>query len=111
MAKDKVAYVAELDGEIVGTFYLKANQPDRGDHVVNAGYLVSVNASGKGVDKAMAEFSFLEARWMGFHAMQFNFVVKSNTRAFNIWKKMGFEIAGEVPEAFQHPKLGRPMCM
>lgn len=106
LGKDKETYVVESDGEIVGTFYLKANQPDRGSHVVNAGYMVHSKAIGKGVGKAMAEYSFTEAKRLGFLAMQFNFVIKSNTIAVNLWKSLGFEIVGEVPDAFLHPKLG-----
>jgi ribosomal protein S18 acetylase RimI-like enzyme len=106
MADDKHTYLAELEGEIVGTFYLKANQPDRGSHVVNAGYMVSPKSAGKGIGKAMAEFSFEEAKRLGFSAMQFNYVVKSNTSAVALWKKMGFEIVGEIPEAFDHPFFG-----
>lgn len=106
MAADKQTYVAELEGEILGTFYLKVNQPDRGAHVVNAGFMVSPESSGKGIGKAMAEFSLIEAKRLGYLAMQFNFVIKSNTSAVALWKKMGFEIVGEVPEAFDHPNFG-----
>jgi ribosomal protein S18 acetylase RimI-like enzyme len=104
MAADRETYVAEADGEVVGTFYLKANQPDRGSHVVNAGYMVSPLVAGKGIGKAMAEFSFLEAKRLGFLAMQFNYVVKSNTAAVGLWQKLGFEIVGEIPEAFAHSR-------
>jgi ribosomal protein S18 acetylase RimI-like enzyme len=38
--------------------------------------------------------------------MQFNIVVKSNERAIAIWKKLGCDIVGEVPEVFKHKKLG-----
>ncbi len=106
LGADKDTYVAELDGEILGTFYLKANQPDRGSHVVNAGYMVGERARGKGIAKAMAEFSFAEAKRLGYSAMQFNFVIASNTVAVSLWQKMGFDIVGQVPEAFLHPRLG-----
>lgn len=106
LSDDKQTYVAESQGEVVGTFYLKANQPDRGSHVANAGYMVSPKAAGKGVGKAMAKFSFEEAKRLGFQAMQFNYVVKTNTTAVTLWKKMGFEIVGEIPKAFDHPVYG-----
>lgn len=106
LAPDKATYVAELEGVLVGTFFLKANQPDRGSHIVNAGYIVSPETMGKGIGKAMAEFSFSEAKRLGFQAMQFNYVIKSNASAVNLWKKLGFEIVGEVPAAFSHPTLG-----
>lgn len=103
---DKHNYVAVADGEVVGTFWLRANQPGLGAHVGNAAYMVSPNAHGKGVGKQMALWSLDEARRLGFTAMQFNFVVKSNTVAVNLWKNIGFEIIGEIPDAFDDAKNG-----
>lgn len=91
---------------ILGTFFIKANQPDLGAHIANAGYMVSSKAKGKGIGRKMAEFSFEEARKLGFTAMQYNFVVKSNEIAVRLWQKLGFEIIGEIPEAFQHKEKG-----
>jgi ribosomal protein S18 acetylase RimI-like enzyme len=105
-SEDKQTYIAVLDGEIVGTFFLKANQPDLGSHICNAGYMVSLKARGKNIGRKMAEFSLPEAKRLGFKAMQFNFVVKSNEIAVKLWQKLGFEIIGEIPEAFQHKDLG-----
>ena len=92
--------------QIVGTFFLKANQPDLGSHIANAGYMVEPEAKGKSVGKTMAEFSLTEAKRLGYKAMQFNFVVKSNEVAVKLWQKLGFEIIGEIPEAFQHAENG-----
>lgn len=100
------ALAGGLDGKILGTFYLKANQPDLGSHICNAGYMVSPDAKGKGVGRKMAEFSLPEAKRLGFKAMQFNFVVKSNEIAVKLWLSLGFEIIGEIPEAFQHQEKG-----
>ena len=103
---EKHRYVAVLNGEIVGTFWLRANQPGRGSHVANAAYMVSSAARGKGVGKRMAEYSLEEAKRLGFAAMQFNFVVKSNTVAVRLWQAVGFEIIGEIPNAFRHKTNG-----
>jgi ribosomal protein S18 acetylase RimI-like enzyme len=103
---EKHVYVAEDDGKIVGTIWLKANQPGLGNHVGNAAYMVAPDAKGKGVGKAMGEFSLVEARRLGFTAMQFNFVVKSNKAAVRLWKSIGFEIIGEIPDAIRHSKNG-----
>ncbi len=103
---EKFNYVAVLDGRVAGTFWLKANQPGLGSHVGNAAYMVSPDATGKGVGKRMAEYSLEEAKRLGFTAMQFNFVVKSNTVAVNLWKSVGFEIIGEIPDAIRHSKNG-----
>jgi ribosomal protein S18 acetylase RimI-like enzyme len=43
---------------------------------------------------------------MGFRAMQFNFVVSTNTGAVRLWQRLGFEIVGTLPGVFQHQKLG-----
>jgi ribosomal protein S18 acetylase RimI-like enzyme len=103
---EKHNYVALVDGKIVGTFWLKANQPGLGSHVGNAGYMVSPDAKGQGVGKQMAEYSLEEAKRLGFAAMQFNFVVKSNAAAVNLWKRVGFEIIGEIPDAIRHSANG-----
>ncbi len=105
-ANDKFAYVAEIDGQIVGTFYIKANQPDLGSHVANAGYLVHPAHRGKGIAEKMCCFSLGEARVLGFKAMQFNIVISTNEVAVRVWQKCGFEIIGRLPKAFQHQKLG-----
>ena len=104
---EKHVYVAEAEkGEIVGTYWLKANQPGLGDHIGNGAYMVSPAAKGKGVGKMMALHSIEEGRRIGYHAIQFNFVVKSNTVAVNLWKSVGFEVIGEIPDAIRHSKLG-----
>ena len=91
---------------ILGTYWLKANQPGLGDHVGNGAYMVSPEAKGQGIGKMMAEHSIEEARQIGFRSIQFNFVVKSNTVAVNLWKSVGFEVIGEIPEAFRHIQHG-----
>ncbi|HEX8636536.1 MAG TPA: GNAT family N-acetyltransferase, partial [Pyrinomonadaceae bacterium] len=91
---DNKIYVALDENEIVGTFYLKDNQPDLGSHIANAGYMVSPVARGKRVGRQMAEFSLLEAKQLGYRAVQFNFVVKTNENAVRLWQKLGFEIIG-----------------
>lgn len=103
---DKHNYVAVLDGRVVGTFWLRANQPGLGSHIANAAYMVASDAAGRGIGKQMAIWSLDEARRLGFTAMQFNFVVKSNTVAVRLWQKVGFDIIGEIPNAFDHKQNG-----
>ena len=103
---DKHTYAALLDNIIAGTFFLKANQPALGAHIANAGYMVAPGNYGKGIGRQMAEWSLIEARRLGFTAMQFNFVVKSNVYAVKLWQDIGFEIIGEIPDAFDHRQNG-----
>lgn len=103
---DRHTYVAAMNNEILGTFFIKDNQPDLGSHIANAGYMVSPGSAGKGIGYAMGEFSLEEARRLGYAAMQFNIVMKSNDRAVKLWKKLGFDVIGEIPDAFQHKVFG-----
>jgi ribosomal protein S18 acetylase RimI-like enzyme len=99
-------FVAEDAGQVVGTYYLRANQRGGGAHVANCGYIVAGGAWGRGVARTMCEHSLDVAREHGFRAMQFNFVIASNERAVRLWQTCGFTIVGHLPAAFQHPKLG-----
>jgi len=99
-------FVAEQDGAVLGSYYLRANQQGGGDHVSNCGYMVSGEATGRGVARAMCAHSLEYARSKGFRAMQFNIVVASNVRAVALWQGMGFAILATLPSAFRHPSLG-----
>ena len=99
--------VNNTTGEIVGSSFVKPNQPGLGGHVANAAFMVATRASGHGVGRALAEHAIAWAREANFSAMQFNFVVSTNTRAIALWKNLGFSIIGTIPQAFQHQGLGR----
>ena len=99
-------FAAEIDGQIVGTYYLMANQAGGGAHVANCGYMTAPEARGKGVARTMCLHSLEQARERGFRAMQFNHVVSTNTGAVALWQKLGFEIVGTLPKAFNHPVHG-----
>jgi len=99
-------FVAEENGEIVGTYFLQANQKGGGAHVANCGYMTAASATGRGVARAMCAHSLERARERGFRAMQFNFVVSTNERAVRLWQRFEFEIVGRLPKAFLHPTLG-----
>jgi len=99
-------FVALHEGEIVGSYYLRANHAGAGSHVANCGYMTGPWASGRGVARAMCRHSLDQARTRGFLAMQFNIVVSTNERAVRLWQFMGFRIIGRIPQAFRHPTEG-----
>lgn len=99
-------FVAEAEHEILGTYYMKPNQPGLGSHVCNCGYMVHKDARGLGVATKMCEHSQEVARDLGFKAMQFNLVVSTNESAVRLWQKLGYEIIGCLPKAFDHMSLG-----
>ena len=106
MGPGREVFVAEQDGQVVGTYFLCANQKGGGDHVANAAYATLRPMRGRGIARGMAEHSLAEARRRGFLAMQYNFVVSSNQDAVHLWQRLGFEIVGRLPGAFRHPQLG-----
>jgi len=100
-------YVSEQPAtEVAGTYILRPNQSGGGSHVANAGFMVSASARGQGIGRAMAEHCLSEARRFGFRAMQFNYVISTNTAAIRLWHDLGFEIVGTLPDAFHHPGKG-----
>ena len=99
-------YVAEADGAVLGTYYLKTNQQGGGAHVCNCGYATAPEARGKGVASAMLAHSLDQARAAGYRAMQFNFVVTTNEGAIRLWKRAGFAEVGRLPGVFLHPEQG-----
>ena len=107
-AAGKQVFVAvdEATGDLLGTYYVKANFEGAASHICNCGYVVSERARGRGIAARMCEHSQREAIARGFRAMQYNLVVSSNEGAVHLWKKMGFAIVGTIPEAFRHPRLG-----
>ncbi|MCX8476955.1 MAG: N-acetyltransferase [Sphingomonas sp.] len=106
MGADKEVFVAEEEGVVLGTYYIRPNQAGGGGHVCNCGYMTSAAAMGRGVARSMCAHSLDHARARGYRAMQFNFVVSTNARAVGLWERMGFEIVGRLPGAFRHPDAG-----
>jgi L-amino acid N-acyltransferase YncA len=100
------SFVAEEEGRVVGMYKLVANQRDLGSHVANASFMVDPAIAGRGIGRAMGVHCLREARRAGFLAMQFNFVVSSNTGAIELWKNLGFEIVGTLPKVYRHRDLG-----
>src|SRR6266403_3023049 len=106
LSPEHEVFVAEENGEIVGSYFLQANQQGGGAHVANCGYMTAVTATGRGTARAMCAHSLDRARERGFRAMQYNFVISTNERAVRLWQSFGFAIVGRLPGAFQHPAQG-----
>lgn len=94
------------DGAVLGSATMYANRGGNGDHVASASYMVDPEQAGRGVGRALVEDSLTWARAQGFRGMQFNAVVETNIYAVKLYQKLGFEIIGTVPEAFNHPVSG-----
>ena len=98
--------VVDENEDVLGTYYIKPNQPGLGAHVANCGYIVSETARGQGVASEMCKHSQSEAQAQGFTAMQYNLVISTNEGAVRLWQSQGFEIVGTLTGAFKHARLG-----
>lgn len=99
-------FVAVENDEIVGTYFIKPNQPGLGSHIANCGYMVSPNHRGEGIGELLCEHSLGIAKEKGYYGIQFNIVVSTNTVAVKLWQKLGFRIIGTTPKGFRHAELG-----
>ena len=101
-----VVAVDEGDGTadqgIVGSAKMGPNRPGRGSHIATASVVVDPACQGRGVGRALGRYAVDWARSTGYHGMQFNAVVQTNTAAVALWRSFGFEVLTTVPEAFDH---------
>ena len=99
-------FLAEKNGICQGSYFICPNQEGGGSHVCNCGFVTAAAARGKGVARAMLGHAMTTARNSGYRAMQFNFVVSTNTRAIAIWQGQGFATVGRLAGAFNSPRHG-----
>lgn len=100
--------VVALDdaGTVLGTAKMNRNHMGNGSHVASATYMVDPAHSGRGVGRALCTYTVDWARAEGYRAMQFNAVVETNVHAVRLYRSLGFEVIGTLPEGFRHPGLG-----
>ena len=98
--------VATAGEAVLGTAKMGPNQAGRGAHIATASFMVDRDRAGRGIGRTLGEEMIRWARAEGYHGIQFNAVVETNTAAVHLWRSLGFEIVGTVPEAFDHPEHG-----
>lgn len=100
--------VVAVDGDqVLGTANMYANRPGPGSHVASGSLMVSRDARGRGVGRALVVDLIAWARRTGFAAIQFNAVVETNVHAVRLYESLGFVTLGVAPGAFRHPIEGR----
>ena len=92
-----------IDGEVIGGFYLRLNFSGRSSHIANAAYMIRSSCRGKGVGSLLIKASLHLAKDQGFRAIQFNMVLSQNILAVKLYQKLGFDIVGVLPEAVRNP--------
>ena len=88
-------------GEIVGLYILHPNNIGRCGHICNASYAVRRDARGQHAGEALVRHCLSMAKELGFRILQFNAVVRSNTAALALYKKLGFTQLGIIPGGFR----------
>ncbi|MFG1810455.1 GNAT family N-acetyltransferase [Streptomyces sp. NPDC049040] len=93
-------------GTVLGTAKMNRNHMGNGSHIASASYMVDPAHSGQGVGRALCAYTVEWARAAGYRAMQFNAVVETNEYAVKLYRSLGFQVIGTLPEGFRHPRLG-----
>jgi L-amino acid N-acyltransferase YncA len=102
----RTTVAVDADGTVLGSANMYPNRPGPGSHVASGSFMVDSKARGRGVGRALCQDMIAWAGRSGFRSIQFNAVVETNAPAVHLWQSLGFRIAGTVPEAFDHPRLG-----
>ncbi|MFI2780355.1 GNAT family N-acetyltransferase [Streptomyces sp. ALB3] len=105
-APDRTVVAVDDTGTVLGTAKMNRNHMGNGSHIASASYMVAPEYSGRGVGRALCEYTVDWARAAGYRAMQFNAVVETNIHAVRLYRSLGFEIIGTLPEGFKHPVEG-----
>ena len=95
-------FVFESQGEVLGSYYLKANGEGPSGHICNCGYMVKAAFQGQGIAKRLCEHSQAIAIELGFKAMQFNSVVSTNVAAVHLWKTLGDQKIRTIHNGYLH---------
>lgn len=103
---DRTVVAVDDSGAVLGTAKMNRNQLGNGSHIAGASYMVDPAHAGRGVGRALCEYSVDWARAAGFRAMQFNAVVETNVHAVRLYRSLGFTVLATVPEGFRHPTAG-----
>lgn len=86
--------------EILGLYILHPNNVGRCGHISNASYAVKSSSRGLKIGEKLVLDCMKQARAHGFRILQFNAVVRSNTRARRLYEKLGFTQLGVIPGGF-----------
>jgi GNAT superfamily N-acetyltransferase len=102
----RTAVAVDSDGTVLGTAKMNPNHMGPASHIASASFMVDPEHAGRGIGRALGEHVLDWARAEGYRGMQFNAVVETNTRAVALWRSLGFEVLGTIPEGFHHPAKG-----
>ena len=88
------------NGQVLGLYILHPNNVGRCGHICNASYAVKKSVRGQHIGEKLVTHCLKQGKTCGFRVLQFNAVVKSNTGALALYKKLGFTQLGVIPGGF-----------
>ena len=88
------------NGQVLGLYILHPNNVGRCGHICNASYAVKKTVRGQHIGEKLVKHCIAQGKTCGFRVLQFNAVVKSNTGALALYKKLGFTQLGVIPGGF-----------
>ena len=88
------------NGQVLGLYILHPNNVGRCGHICNASYAVKKSVRGQHIGEKLVKHCIAQGKTCGFRVLQFNAVVKSNTGALALYKKLGFTQLGVIPGGF-----------
>ena len=90
------------DHQLAGLYILHDNNVGRCRHIANASYAVAESFRGRGIGELLVRHCIEQAGKSQYKILQFNAVVKSNTPALNLYRKLGFVQLGIIPAGFRN---------
>ena len=94
--------VAEEDGKVLGLYILHPNNIGRASSIANASYAVDFELRGRHIGEQLVSDCLVQAKEQGYHVLQFNAVVASNTHAYDLYIRLGFVDLGMIPKVFRN---------
>jgi putative acetyltransferase len=94
-----IAFVAEIDGELVGELTLFVDNKPRTRHCISFGLGVHPDFGGRGVGERLIRTAMDYSRnWLGITRMELE-VFHDNERALRLYERLGFEREGVMRQA------------
>ncbi|KAI9282486.1 acyl-CoA N-acyltransferase [Umbelopsis sp. AD052] len=88
-----------IEESVMGMFYIKPNYPGRCSHICNGGFFTAPAHRGQGIGKVMGRAFVTLAPLLGYKASVFNLVFANNPASLRIWRSLGFQEVGRIPQA------------
>lgn len=95
-------FVAIVEEQIVGSFYIKPFDVGLSNHVATGDFMVLGSDKSRGAMRLMVQTAIQKALTQGFNSMYVR-AVQQNRRTLRAFNQNGFHVTGSIPRAFRTP--------